>query len=952
MNQPAPRLLSPGTRVHAQRSKSDAFNPEILCGRAPELRTLLAILGELEDRNASALVKVTGDAGIGKSAILDTFAQLARARDTTVLTGRTFSGARDRPLGVFGDLLEDHYDIWPLSHDLPEDTHRDVRGLLERLAGKQQLAVVLDDCHAYDPKSLALLGNLLRKPPNAPVLFILGFRDRQACGGLRSIIKDRSRALPVTHLDVRPLSEEDIHGLLAGDGTPTWRKQLYQDSGGNPRYLDALLKERSGPGEVVGGLQTSHDDIEFLAEFDGIASLPRHVADAAAVLGDGFDVALIAGMLDVTEQNVLGALDTLIRRDLVRPAAHGTSFAFRHPVICRAVYQSCELSRRIALHERADETLRERGASGLQRAPHVQHGIRHGDVGSADLLTRAAVELMANQPRTAVSWLRTALQTMPYHDETRHRRATVLMALAKALGISGKLPESRGTMHQALRAITPGETSRRAEAIAHIAAVERMLGTHSSADAMLRAEIAARGDDAALPTAFLQLEMAHRELVRNDPEACHEWATKALAIARRRGHRALEASCLGLLGKTDCALGNPAGATARLDKATAILDGMLDDKLPESLDAAVWIGWSEILLQRWYDAARHFDRAVDSAIRTHNGLVLPHLLLGQVMALRNRGRLVDAQAAARHALRLAEQSTSQEQLFGARALLSWANCYLGAPDKELDTVTEAMARAGDAVVGWQGALAVRLVAEVRLMSDDPEGCLELVAIAGGSHLQAANAASRVIWYELLARAELDAGRPEAAALWAERAEPLAAKTGQMGLWHLATAQVLLVTDPAAALPHAQQAVTGITRTGATVDELRARVVLGIAMWHRDFPDEALRELRNAKIGLERVGAAVLAKRACREQRRLAARGSRGREGAEQSSTDAVLTRREQQIAELVRDGLTNRKISRQLSISEKTVEMHLTNLFGKLGVDNRAAVAAHVTDTRLAAASR
>lgn len=920
-----------------------------LLGRTTELQSLVDFLDILNERDTSIFANVIGDPGIGKSAILDAFAGMARARGATVLTGRAFRGAADRPLGVFSDMLEDRHDIPSISGDLPEHTHRNVRGLLERLAAERPLVLVLDDCHAYDSRSLTLLGDLLRKPPDAPVMFVLGYRDRQACTGLRSGIQDRLRAAPAMHLEVRQLSEQTVYQLLGEAGTPSWRKQLHQDSGGNPRYLHALLRERSSPDEPARGPGTNHDDIDFLGEFDGITGLPRHVADAAAVLGDGFDIALIATMLAEPEQTVLAALDSLIARDLVRPAAHGTSFAFRHAVIRRAIYRSLGLSRRIGLHERAEEALRERAATALQRAPHVQHSIRHGDLEGADLLTGAAVQIMANQPDTATSWLRTALQTVPQQDETRDRRAVVLTALARSLGISGKLPESLSTMHHALRAIGDGRPDQRAEAVAHIAAVERMLGTHSSTDAVLRAEIAARGDDTTVSTAFLQLEMAHRELVRDDPAASHQWAGKALAISRLHGHHALEASCLGLLSKTDCAMGNVSGASTRLDVAAAILDGMLDDKLPESLDAAVWIGWSEVLLRRWRDAARHFGRAVDSAVRTNNGLVLPHLLLGQVMALRNRGRLVDAQAAAQHALRLAEQSTSQEQLFVARAMLSWANSHLGSPDKELDAAAEAMARGGDAVVGWQGSLAVRMLAEARLMNDDPDGCLELVHLAGGANLQGANATSRATWYELAVRAELDAGRPGAAARWAERSEALSKRVGSSGLGHLATAQVLLATDPSTALPRAQQAVAGIRPTGAIIDELRARIVLGIAMWHRDCPDEALRELRSAKVGLERIGAVPLAKRARREQRRLAARGPRLREQSERTATETVLTRREQQIAELVRDGLTNRRISRTLSISEKTVEMHLTNLFAKLGVVNRAGVAAYVTNSQLAA---
>ncbi|MDT3400894.1 helix-turn-helix transcriptional regulator, partial [Streptomyces sp. B1866] len=84
--------------------------------------------------------------------------------------------------------------------------------------------------------------------------------------------------------------------------------------------------------------------------------------------------------------------------------------------------------------------------------------------------------------------------------------------------------------------------------------------------------------------------------------------------------------------------------------------------------------------------------------------------------------------------------------------------------------------------------------------------------------------------------------------------------------------------------------------------------------------------------------------------RLAARAPHGRGPAGPWDPAAGLTGRERQIAELVGDGLTNRLIGKRLHIAEKTVEMHLSNVFAKLGVANRAAVAALITRAHQTAA--
>jgi DNA-binding CsgD family transcriptional regulator len=325
-------------------------------------------------------------------------------------------------------------------------------------------------------------------------------------------------------------------------------------------------------------------------------------------------------------------------------------------------------------------------------------------------------------------------------------------------------------------------------------------------------------------------------------------------------------------------------------------------------------------------------------------LALPYLLIGQVFALYNRGRLADAAAAAEHAVYLAQQSGSPDQLISAHSMLAWTDTIMGRMDRGMQNCLVAAEQISGTVGGF-GALALRMLAEARLMTRDYEGCLALVSAVGGPNLPTADACSRVAWYELLTRAELGLGRIDAAARWAQFATAAAEVLDQPGrpaLALLACAHVLLAEDSEAALSSAERAVVGLAAAGMTVDALRATVVLGAALWYHDRYDDAVRELKDAQMALEQLGATTLVKLARTQRRRLAARASRARHPGSAGEVTA-LTDRERQIADLVREGLTNRLIGKRLHISEKTVEMHLSNVFAKLGLSNRAAVAAFVT---------
>lgn len=968
--------------LHQQRRGLAVDRAWDLVGRQAELSEMLCVLDQFAaGESGTRLVELAGDAGIGKTAFLHEFGKAARAKGAVVLASWGTRGLDEAPFGAFADAFDGHEQL--LSTALADGTprqccelaaffpmvdcgheardraevkvayplHRAVRELLEELASPT-LVLIMDDLHSTDPRSLDLLASLLRQPPKAPVLFVLGYRDQQAGTMLRSVIDGWSPQVAATRIHLGPLSEQEVGEILAHRGISSWRRQLYEDSWGNPAYLRALISERLNvPGRAgSAGLDQrarSGHYATFLGELTGVTPSAREVADAAAVIGCDFDAELVAQMLEQPEFVILSAIGELISRDLIRPVARGHYFTFRHPVVHRAVYFGSELSRRVRLHIRADAVLRARGVSATVRAPHVEQWAKHGDLEAVDVLDEAARAFTGTGPATAASWLTTALRVLPHQQCFTERRASLLVRLAKARGAAGDLRECRDIMHAALRILPRQPSAEHAKAVAFTAMVQRLLGTHAETDAMLRAEIDALGDGDLAGCAALKFEIASRELSGGDWASCCRWAHEALALAQHSQSRYQELACHGLLAKANVSGGDLEVAARHLAYATAILDGMLDGDFTYSLDAVLWIGWSDALLERWDDALRHFGKAVEFASRSGRLLALPHLLVGHVFALVNKGRLAEAQSAAEYAVYLAQRSGSSEQLMSAYSMLAWTDTIMGRLDRALESgvAADRQLRGG---VGGFGALALRMLAEARLMTGDPEGCLALVSLVGGPGLPGADTCSRISWYELLTRAELALGRLDEAATWAESATAAAAllrQPGRSALALLARAQLLLAVDPESALLPAEQAAAGLAAAGMKVDALRARVVLGVALWHHGRYDDAVRDLKGAQLACEQLGATALIRLARTERRRLAARTSKARgNGAE--GTVAVVTDRERQIADLVGEGLTNRLIARRLHISEKTVEMHLSKVFAKLGVANRAAVAAFVTRDR------
>jgi DNA-binding NarL/FixJ family response regulator len=903
-----------------------------LVGRERERQVLEHALDRLADGHGQALA-VTGEPGIGKTRILTELARMAARRGFVVASGAPRPAHRGAPFGPLIDALDEHLPASPadrdwLGLDLPEPgsasggfeladryrIYRSVRNLLERLAAPA-LVLVLDDLHAADEETVELLSQLLRRPSAAPVLLALGYRHRQASIRLRMAVTAEHR-VPLERLDLGPLSERDAETILGRRGTREFRHAVYEQSRGNPMHLAAQagMPGRCSPIGVDRVIDVLPPSIEaaLLAELEVLTPVARAVAAAAAIAAETFDIGFLAEVAEMDSAHVQSAVDELAERDLVRPVGGTRCFSFRDPLVAHAASTNAAPAWRLDAHGRAAGCLRRRGAPLVAQAHHIEHAAVPGDRAAVAALTEAARTIATDAPAIAARWLKAALRLLPDTDDTDDtaNRAALLYNLGIALGRGGDPRAGREILHEALRLVPVDRSGLRARIVLSLAPMEWLLCRRVEARALLASRLDTRSP-------ALTLDLARCNVLDGLP---------ALDVTLPDdGDRPLRAAALITLALQRAA----AGSHTDPSDAGALLDATIDGELLARLDLVDWIARGEFLLDRPRDALRHVDRALALA-RTHGHVtVLAQLLVTRALVLRALGRLVEAASCAEDAADLAALTGSDEQLQAARA----AQCWTATPLGNLTLALATGALRPNTASRWTRLLAIQALAEARLGTGDHEGALALVETVGGPELPGVDLFARTAWYELLTRIELAGGRPDDAAAWADRATATAATStlaGVEGFALLAQAAVAVADRPETAAALARHARTALRSAGLILDAVRARLVVGVALADAD-------ELKAAEAALVALGATHFARQAAAERRRVTRSGRQPGDGLL-----ASLTRRENQIAALVTEGLTNRKIAQRLSVAEKTVEMHLSNTFAKLGVASRTALAGTV----------
>lgn len=944
-----------------------------LVGRTAELGLLDTVIDRL-GHETPPFVDITGAAGIGKSRLMAELCLRARRRGVTVLRGRAAEYERHLPFHPFADAFADLADRPPHTAGLLDAVsrirggrgadpscgpvrpaadrfglHRSVAGLLAQLGRPGGLVVALDDVHWADPASLELLDHLVRHPVPGPVVLVVARRDRQTPAALTAALTREADTGAVLRIGLAPLAEEECIAGLAPDLPRDRAARLYAEGEGNPLYFLSLLhahredaarrRTSSSPASAVNSLGELPTGLGALL-LNELAPLtpPQHrTLEAIAVLGDHAVLPVIRGATGRTDAELDDDLDSLARRDLVRPGPGGRMM-LRHPVIRSLVHESTAARRRVEIHRAAAAELSRTGAPAVEQARHIERSVTTWDPQAYAVLRQAAEQTASTAPTSCAHWLRAALRLLPDTVERGPERRDLMLRRARALGVAGGLRESRDLLHEVISTAGPDEADVRTSAVVLCALTERHLGRYPEAIALLRRELSRQPELSPSDRVSIGLELSSSAPHNVSYPQMRGEVARTLADARALGNELGEAGALAVAAFGEAYEGGVAAASEYAVQAAGLLDGLPDDDLTALCEPLGRLGWAEAFLGRFADAERHADRGLGIARRSGQVYLLPLLLLCKAHVRIQTCRLPSACELADEAEDIARGIGSSELLAFVLANKAQVRVAASAPgDPEaLATAEEAVATMGPSD-NWRASMAWCMLGYAALTGGDPQRARDALLRAGGDDLGGLQPSMRPLLSELLVTAALSTGDIDSASAWAERARSEAEQLGlpvQRASAMRSAAQLALHGgDPAGAATLLSGAAALCARSGAAFWEARSLLLAAPAMTAAGFGARGAAMWEQGHRLATGGGAGLLVGLA------EMTRPSEPRMSFAAPPRLASLTAREREVAELVAEGLTNQAIATRLYLSPRTVETHLSRVFRKTDVATRAALA-------------
>ncbi|MEU6586376.1 LuxR family transcriptional regulator [Nocardia sp. NPDC046763] len=894
-----------------------------LIGRHRELEALDRLLREVRDGRSGVLV-LRGEAGVGKSALLDHLAEQATHMQTVRTVGVeaesdfAYSGLQrlcapllsriDRLPPVQQDALRVAFG---LSAGHPPEmllVGMAVLGLFAETAAETPLLCLIDDAQWLDLMSQRILAFVGRRLDAESVAMIFAERTIEGkCAEELSGLPD---------LPVYGLADQDARALL-DSALPRpvdarVQDRIVAETGGNPLALLELPRNLSptelafgfgGPGGAP--METRLED-SFRRRIDTLPDDTRTLLLVAAVepVGDG---PLLGRAL-----RVLGiGLDAAAPAEAANLITLGTAVRFRHPLVRSALWRGADAAALRAAHQAlAEATDAERDPD--RRAWHRAHAAVGPDEQIAAALERSADRALARGGRAAAASFLERAATLTPDWEERGRRMLAAAGTYLAAGAPTRVPDL-------LAAAELGPLDRR----------QQVEATRLRAMASYQAK---PGLGAVQP--LLAVTNQLRDL---DPAAARATCLSALGAALWAGR--LEPD--GLPRTIETALGLPPGddlagafssafATFYADgpgAAIPFLQKALGDHVADGDPGVLWLAFAAAVeLGDLQTCLSITERAAATARATGTLSLIPTALNFHMVALIHSGRFAETRDL------LAEMAAAEDSMRLSPTVLAPAMiaAYRGRERQALGAI-EILERDGE-----QRGLG-------RLLGVG--GCARAVLHNGlGNYSGALEAARYALEYQDFALNHwADCELVEAAArtgeqtIAAEARDRLAdwARTGTS--WaHGAHALAEALTDATGSARSAEQtedryreAIGHFGRGGLGVLEARTRLLLGEWLRRRNRRAQARDELRAAYDGFVTMDMEAFAERARRE---LFATGATVRK---RTVGTPVLTPQEAQIARLAAAGRPNVEIGAELFLSPRTVEWHLRKVFTKLGVSSR-----------------
>ncbi len=914
------------------------------------------------------VILVEGDAGIGKTSLLQAASEIAGGQGFRCLRARASELERDFAFGCVRQLLESTIvraadavrerlfagaaalskrlfalsDASELSSaaDTSFSMLHGLYWLLNNLADDAPVTLLVDDLHWADAESLKLIHYLAPRLDGCPLLLVASARRRKtshvdvarlAAGPETTVL----RPGPVS-VDATAVLCEQRLGVVTRD----FAAACWEATGGNPFFLDMLLREAAdekvpvdanGAARVrrMGPPAVAHAVLLRLSEAPAAAAA---LVRAVAVLGDGASLAEAAILADVAEDEAARAADLLVAH---RVLLSGETLQFVHPIVREAVYADIGSRLRSEAHGRAASILAARGASDERVAAQIIEAEPGGDEARVELLRGVAAGALARGgPTAAVALLRRALVEPPPPPSTAAvlfdlGRAELRVAAPEALDhLTAAVQQWRGPAGQPVRqpdqltrsvrllanALTSaGQSDKAVDALA--SAIDIIEPVDRGLALFLEADLAAHAQEASIEARAPAAKRLERYAQLDGTTPAERLVLTSLAFERARASE------------------SERHAAAHLRQALA--GGRLLDEQELDVSSPMYTLVVGLLATDDFEMTDTvLDRLLSGARASVSVPAMAFVLTHQGVASMRRGAVADAEADARTALEL----------------LVGNGIPLGV-ELALAVLVEALVEGGDRE-GAQQALD-----DNRLGIDVPPGMpsnplLEARATLRLAQGRASDGLDDLI--EFGRRDELWGGANPLASRWRSRASFALAALGdtqgarQMALDDLKRAQrwgassglgvalraSALVDGGTVSVDRLRTAVEVLASSVARLEHARALTDLGAALRRANQRREARRALQEGFHLAERCGAHALAARA-----RTELRAAGGRSSALTGTGVQQLTASERRVAELAAEGRSNPEIAQMLFVTRKTVETHLGSVYRKLAISGRGRLA-------------
>ena len=908
---------------------------------------------------------IEGEAGIGKSRLIEELGRRAAGAGFDVLSGAAQELEAERPFGLIREAflapsvrrvpamseLEAATRVLaaPSSARLDPSAHAPdarfqavdaVADVVEELARRAPMLLVFDDLHWSDPSSLLAVARLARSIETLPVALVCSTRVPPRPAEVDHALTSMLRRGAV-HLELPPLHPETVTALVVeavGGSVGPRLKGLAARAGGNPllvvELLRALLQEGAisverGVADVIGEVLPSSVRGAVARRVRLLPPGATDVLRIGAVLGTTFaleDLEIVrgAGSLDL-----IGIVEELRAAGLLE--ASGDDLAFRHDLVRQAIYEEMAPGVRRALHARAGRALADAGRPAGLVAAQLSLGAASGDEHAVAWLKRAAREAAALDPASAADLLNRALELTA--DETERR--ALAPELVAALVWAGRLVDAESVALRALEDV-PGAArrplllglarslllqSRWSEAAEQF----RELASDPDIDSAERARMLA---NQALAHAFgLEADKGAEVAAEAESLAVSTRADSALVLALQArsvtalfqgyAHEGIELGARAV----DIALGSEDEEAVRIHpeafQGFALINAdRLDEgerMLTEGRERGRRLGtvW-DIPLYHWYLSLKHFhsgdwDRAVTEL---EAGLAVAD-----------------------------EVETNWEllNLYGTLANITLHRGDFRRTEVLLREIEERVhpARAPVALIWYAWTRA--LLAEAN--GDVAAGYAYLLEQWDKIRARGVVVAARRLGPDLVRLALANDDRPralevvEVADLGAERA-PFPTSEGTA-----AHCRGLAERDAAMLVRAAAHYAAG-PRPLARAQALEAA---GTILQEEGSSERAVQLLQDAGSIYEALAASYDLSRCEALLRDLGIRRARPRRSGRPQSGWESLTETELKVAAHVAEGLTNPEIARRMFVSPRTISTHLKHIFKKLGITSRVELATQAT---------